>query len=138
MESRVYSAKEDAAWIFADLLNCISRRGWFSAGPSAEDGKSLLYASFHVHPDDADHVSALIKNGIHAYGGGTAWVLDRQQHNRFVLCPVQVESKARELHNFGKAAEEIHLGSPSLERDAAVDLILLSDFLYKSYIESKE
>src|SRR5437868_12856279 len=114
MESRVYSAKNDAAWIFADLLNCVARRGWFSAGPSAEDGKSLLYASFHVHPDDADYVFWLINKAILAYGGGTVWVLDRQQNNRFVLCPAQMESKARELGNFGNAAEELRGELPDL------------------------
>ena len=138
MESRVYSKKEDAASIFLDLLNCIARRGWFSAGPSAEDGKSLLFASFHVHPDDADHVFQLIQKAIFSYGGGTAWALDRKQHNRFTLIPVQIESKARELNNLGKAVEAIRRDFVSLEREAAIDLISLSDFLYKYYIGSKE
>jgi hypothetical protein len=133
MEARVYTKKQSAAWIFSDLLSCVSRRGWFSAGPSAEDGKSLLYASFHIHPDDADRLFELIQKSIHTYGGRTAWVLDRQQHNRFILCPAQLESKAKELNNFGKAAEEVRREFPELEHDAAVDLILLSDFIYEIY-----
>ncbi|MYM87487.1 hypothetical protein GTP91_09875 [Rugamonas sp. FT82W] len=79
-----------------------------------------------------------MKKGIIAYGGETKWALDRQQNNRFVLCPVQMESKAQELKNFGEAAEEIRRQHPCLERDAAIDLILLSDFLYKLYVESKQ
>ncbi|MTW14566.1 hypothetical protein GM658_28525 [Pseudoduganella eburnea] len=135
MDARAYSAKKDAAWIFSDLLNLVARRGWFSAGPSADDGKSLLYASFHVHPDDSDAVSELIERGILAYGGRTVWVLEREKKNRFLLCPAQVELKARVLNNFGKATEEVHKEMPELEREAAVDLILLSDFLYKSHVE---
>lgn len=131
METRPYTEKEDAAWVFSDLLKVVARRGWFSAGPSAEDGKSLLYVSFHVHPDDADDLFALIKKGIVAYGGRTKWVLEREQNNRFLLCPVEVGLRARKLNNVGGATDEVRHEMPELEHEAALDLILLSDFLYE-------
>jgi hypothetical protein len=138
MEARMYSKREEAAWIFSDLLSCVGRRGWFSAGPIADDGKSLLYVSFHMHPDDADNVFTLIQNAILSYGGSTEWALERQRHNRFVLCPLPMDSRARQLGNFGSAAEEIRREIPLLQREAASDLILLSDFLYKSYLEVRD
>lgn len=133
MECRAYSQKQEASWIFSDLLNHIGRRGWFSAGPSSEDGKTLLYASFHIHSDDADRVFDLLEEAVRAYGGGTKWAIDRQQQNRFVLCPIEVARKAKESGNFGKAVEEIRWQFPDLERETAVDLIRLSDFMYKAY-----
>jgi hypothetical protein len=138
VNARAYSKKVEAAWIFSDALICVGRRGWFSAGPSADDGQSLLYASFHMHPDDADKVFALVQKAIDAHEGGTVWVLERQQHNRFILCPLQVASRAAKLGNFGKATEEVRREFPALERNVAADLILLSDSLYRFYLETKE
>jgi hypothetical protein len=137
MECRAYSEKKCAAWIFSDLLNCIGRRGWFSAGPSADDGKSLLYVYFHTHHEDADHIFAFMQKAIHTYGGGTTWVLDRQQHNRFSLYPTQVELQAKKLGNLGEAVNEVRRELPGLERDAAADLLLLSDFIHKCAMENK-
>lgn len=133
MEYRAYSTESGAAWIFSDLLNTVARRGWFMAAPSAEDGLSLLYASFHIHPDDADRLFTLVQKAIPMYGGRTEWVLTRQQHNRFFPCPVQLALEAGKSGNSGRAAAEIRARSPELERAAALDLILLSDFLYKLY-----
>lgn len=135
MEYRAYSQKQGASWIFSDLLNHIGRRGWFSAGPSSEDGQALLYASFHIHPDDADRVFDFLEEAVRMYGGVTKWAIDRQQQNRFVLCPIEVAMKAKESENFGKAVEEIHWQFPNLEREAAVDLIRLSDFIYNKAIK---
>lgn len=134
----MYSKKEEAAWIFLDSLSRIVRRGWFSAGPSAQDGKSLLYVSFHVHPDDADRLFALIQRSSSLYGGKIEWILERHQHNRFILCPHQIALQAKELGNFGKAVAKARKVSPALEREAASDLIILSDFLYGTYLKERE
>jgi len=130
MPARTYTNSAEAAWIFSDLLNSVFRRGWFSAAPSADDGKSLPYLSFHVHPDDADRPYESLENAMIAYGGNTKWRLKRTRQNRLILCPEQVALRAEQLGNFGNAVMEIRETLPHLERGAATDLILLSDFLY--------
>lgn len=137
MKTRSYSAKKEAAWIFADLLNHIARRGWFSAAPSVEDGMSLLYAAFHVHPDDADRVFSLIQSAISVYGGRTQWVLNRQQHNRFLIYPEEVAMEAKPSGDIGLAAMQLSKIRPDLEREAARDMILLCDKLYEVYFEER-
>ena len=137
MIERPYSEKERAAWIFSDLLNYIGRRGWFSAWPSTTGEQSLLYVSFHMHPDDATHVSNFIENAISTYDGNTRWKLNCKQGNRFTLCPSQVAELANEIGNFGNAASEVRKSLPQLEHDAAADLILLADHLYKVYLNGK-
>jgi len=130
MKTRAYSTEEKATWIFADVLNYVGRRGWYCAGPTGEDGKSLLYASFQIHPEDADRVAILLEKAIREYGGGTEWVLQRHQHNRFFLCPVQVALLGEELGNSSKAVAQLRKTCPALARQAAADLGLLSDFLF--------
>lgn len=137
MADRPYSTRNSAAWIFMDLLSAVGRRGWFGAGPSADDGMALLYASFHMHPEDADRTFLLMQEGIRCYGGATEWVIDRLQQNRFIICPIQLELKAREVDDFRKATEAIRSGIPSLERDAARDMILLSDVVYRLHLKEK-
>jgi hypothetical protein len=58
MNKRTYGQHHKAARVFSDLLNYVARRGWFGVYPGSEDGQSVLYTSFHVHPDDADGVVA--------------------------------------------------------------------------------
>jgi hypothetical protein len=77
----------------------------------------------------------LVQKAILIYGGTTEWVLERLRHNRFVLCPLPMDLRARELGNYGNAAEEIRREFPLLQREAASDLILLSDFVYKFNLE---
>ena len=137
MGDRPYSARRSAAWIFMDLLSEIGRRGWFGAGPSADDGMALLYVSFHVHPEDADRIFLLVQEGIRCYGGETEWVIDRLQQNRFIIYPIQLEMKAREVDDFQKATEIIRNEFPSQERDAARDIIVLSDVLYQLHLKRK-
>lgn len=137
MSSRVYSEHEKASRIFSDLLSHIARKGWFSAYPGTTDGSSLLYTSFHVHPDDADRVFALLEKSIQTYGGTTEWVLRRQQHNRFVMCPKQVSELGQALNNLSLAAAEIDESESELGLSAAKDLILFSDFVYRVYLRDR-
>jgi hypothetical protein len=134
MSKRTYSQHHTASRIFSDLLNHVARRGWFGAYPGSEDGRSLLYTSFHVHPDDADRIFALLQKSIAAYGGATDWVLDRREHNRFFLRPMQLAVRARLSSNIGVAASEVLELYPDLALEAARDLITLSDFVYRDYL----
>jgi hypothetical protein len=136
MVSRPYSASVQAVRIFSDVLNSVARRGWFSGSPSA-DGKSLLYASFHIHPDDVDYLCALLQKAIKYYGGETEWSLIRMQPNRFIICPRQVSEIAEKLGSVSDAAEEVRKLEPTLGWNAANDLILLSDYLYSSQVKNR-
>jgi hypothetical protein len=118
-----------------DLLATIARRGWFGAGPRVDDGMSLLYTTFHIHPQDAERVNLQLQKAIHSYGGETEWTLDRHQENRFVLYPVELARMTQEVGNFDIAVEIIRKELPELERKAESDLIKLADYLYESCIE---
>jgi len=104
MSARPYSENVQAGRIFADALNSVVRRGWFSAGPSAEDGQSVLYASFHVHPEDADYLYTLLQWAIASYAGVTTWSLCRLQQNRFILCTDEVSMCAGHSGEIGDVA----------------------------------
>ncbi|MNY80492.1 hypothetical protein D3C86_2215570 [compost metagenome] len=64
-------------------------------------------------------------------------MIDRLQQNRFIICPIQLELKAREVDDFRKATEAVRSEIPALERDAARDIILLSDVLYRLHLKEK-
>jgi hypothetical protein len=118
-----------AASSFSATLNRLWRRGWFSAWPSADDGQSILYASFHLHPDDADSAEAALQAAIANYPGNTKWALLRQQGNRFVLCPEVVAAEGQRIGNLGEAAKVIQGRHPDVERQAAADLLKVVGYL---------
>jgi len=134
MPARAYTSSARAGKIFSDMLNSVSRRGWFSSAPSTDDGQSLLYVSFHVHPEDADRLSESIEKAISEYGGNTKWRLTRTQQNRFVLYPEQLAVRTEQSGDLGAAMMETRRVLPNLEREAATDLILLSDFTYDAIL----
>lgn len=130
MEIRSYSNKNRASQVLMDLLGSISKRGWFSSGPSSADDESLLFASFHVPPEDSARVSELFAKCLEEYSGLTKWDLRRSDGNRFFLCPIAVSKRAEELGDFGKAVFELNESTPELGRAAARDLITLCDAVY--------
>lgn len=67
----------------------------------------------------------------------TEWVLERQQHNRFVMSPPQVSKLGRELNNLSLAAAEINECGSEVGLDAAKDLVVLSDFMYRAYLRDR-
>lgn len=134
MGAREYSSSTRAGKIFSDMLNLVFRRGWFSSAPSADDGQSVLYVSFHVPPENADRLSESIEKAIIEYGGNTKWRLIRTQQNRFVLYPEQLAIRDEQLGDLGAAVMETRRVLPGLEREAARDLILLSDYTYESVL----
>ncbi len=58
-----------ASSALSQALNNLWRRGWFSAWPSADDSCSFLWASFQMHPEDADAVEGSLTRAIDSYGG---------------------------------------------------------------------
>jgi len=134
MMERNYSDKTKAIGIFSDLINHVSKRGWFSSGPSTDgEDDSLLYASFHVPPEDSDRIEQLLLSAAQGYGGNTMWVVKRSQGNRFMIVPVQVEERAKSTGNIGFAAKEISTENPDMGKGIALDLILLADVMYEKF-----
>lgn len=101
------------------------------AWPSADDGKSFLFAAFHVHPDDADDLESNLGIAIENYDGETKWKLTRRNGNRFLLCPSMLAEKAAEVGNLGRAAEILSLETPHVERQSAADLLKLIKHIKK-------
>lgn len=123
------AASRSVASLFSDALSRRWRRGWFSAWPSADDGQSLLYASFHVHPEDADDVEAALHAALAHGQTCTKWTLSRRQGNRFVICPQAIAIEGQKIGNLGRAANAIKSSQPELERRAAADLLKIVEYL---------
>lgn len=134
MTNHAYSQKEEALWLFSDLLNCIARRGWYGAGPGGSSGNYFLYVSFNIHPEDADRVHQLLLDARQSYGGEIEWVVQRYQQNRFILCPIEIAKRGEEINNLGDAAQEFHAAQSELGYLVAIDLIRLSDEIYRLFI----
>lgn len=118
-----------AASLLSSALNRLWRRGWFSAWPSVQDGQSILYASFHLAPEDAGAAEIALQIAIENYVGSTKWSLIRHHENRFVLCPEVVATEGQAMGNFGEAADVVRSKWPQLERQAASDLFKLVEYL---------
>jgi len=124
-----------ASATFSKALDCIARRGWFSSWPSEVDGGSLLYAAFHVHPEDADAVSSMLESSSLTYGGQTRWVILRPKQNRFVVFPEEL-NEFNTTDNLGKAAVLLRQAYPNLERQAGADIRRFSEHLYAAFPQS--
>lgn len=101
------------------------------AWPSVEDGKSFLFAAFHVHPDDADDLERNLQAAIGNYDGETKWNLARRNGYRFLLCPKMLADRDAVVGNMCRAAEEVSLSTPHVERETAADLLKLIDCIEK-------
>ena len=130
MGVRPYSNKGRASQILMDLLSAISRRGWFSSGPSRGEEDSLLFASFHVPIEDAERIYLLFTKSAKKYSGKTRWELIKTEENRFFLCPSEVSETARLLGGYNQAVQELSRSAPELATAAAQDLIVLCDHIY--------
>ena len=138
MSNREYSSKNRASEIFFDLLDSISRRGWYSAGPDSEenDVDSLMYVSFHIHPDDSDFVFRIINEAI-SKQKDVFWRIEKSHGNRFVLCSTIIAEEAISIGNLGKAARICVDENAELGVLTARELIALSDTIYEMYLLSR-
>lgn len=129
---RPYSHSDSAVWIFFDVLNYIASRGWVHGGLGKNGG--FYFASFHMRPEDADHVNEWLEDAIKKYEGGTKWTLRRHKHNRFFICPQDL-TKALPIEGGYSAVEieKIMEASPEWAELAEKDLLLLSDYLYEQH-----
>ncbi|WP_396271192.1 hypothetical protein [Ideonella sp.] len=119
------------------LLDQRWRRGNFSAWPSAEDGQSILYLSFHLHLEDADSAEAALLDALTNCNGNTKWALLRYKGIRFLLCPEVVAVEGRRIGNYGEAAKIIRAEYPNLERESASDLVKIIDYLDASAVRGE-
>ncbi|MEH6461363.1 hypothetical protein [Chitinimonas sp. JJ19] len=119
-----------------DLLKNISLRGWFSAGPSGGEKDSLLFVSFHIHPDDADNFHGMIEPILSCEFFGVRWEMKRTQHNRFFLCPLRLSKRADELGNFNAAMDEVLQQDPEFGEIAARSLIEASKAIFERFVAS--
>lgn len=130
MGNRPYSDKGRASQVLMDLLGNISKRGWFSSGPSVIEEDSLLFASFHVPLEDAERIYLLFNKCAQGYAGQTKWNLRQSEGNRFFLCPIEVSKRADEVGGINEAVQELSKSAPEIGRLAAQDLIVLCDAVY--------
>lgn len=136
MSNRDYSFKKRSSDIFLDLLESITVRGWFNAGPSKIEVDSLLHVAFHIHPNDAERMYQLFSIALDKEYVGVSWVLLREKENRFFLCPLKISRRAEELGSFSEAEKEIISMDPEFSELAARSLIAVSDEVYSIFKKS--
>ncbi|WP_338845694.1 hypothetical protein V8J88_18440 [Massilia sp. W12] len=133
MESLSFSTKSKAAGVFMDLLQSISVRGWFNAGPSGSEQDSLLFISFHIHPDDADYIHEIMSQAFSHDFFGIKWDVKRTKHNRFFLCPMRLSILADELGGFEAALDEVQQQDLEFGELAAKSLIEASKAIFDQF-----
>ena len=134
---RAYSKEKNASAIFMDLLNSITLRGWYQASPGTNEN-GILYVSYHIHPDDSDRIFGLISEVISTYKGKVDWILKRNNHNRFFMCPKAIDDRAKQLGSFDKAYDEFLGEDCEIGVLAAESLKELSDLIYKRFQDRGE
>jgi hypothetical protein len=131
--TRSYSEKTKAAGIFMDLLQSITVRGWVGCGPAVKNNDSLIYVSFHIHPNDADHIYELMSSALGIDFRGIKWIIKRMQSNRFFICPEQIDTRGSELGNFDAAVNEVMKDNPDFAQVAAQSFIEACDEIYRQF-----
>jgi len=95
----------------------------------------MLWAAFHVHPEDADKLFQSLVAAAMTYGGKTKWVVLRPQQDRFALFPAELE-RFNDNGNIGQAAGRLRQAMPELEHQAAIDIHRLSEHLHAAFTDS--
>ena len=133
MESLSFSTKSKAAGIFMDLLQSISVRGWFNAGPSGGERDSLLFVSFHIHPADADNIDEIMSSAFSREFSGIKWDVKRTKQNCFFLCPMRLSILADQLGSFDAALDEVRHQDLVFGELAAKSLIEASKAIFEQF-----